>query len=181
MIMAKTTREYSKKFALNLSSAGMLGIPAVLARVQDLLPYCDFVFGNEAEFQALADMCEWNDSNNTGGMNECAMQHVLARIKPGGCVCQTRGGAPTVVLAASDNTGANTNTTEKNMLHKAPRLVTVPTQHVSPRLIKDSNGAGDCFVGGFLAGVLCGLDSVQSAEVGNHCAAINIQHTGCVF
>jgi adenosine kinase len=165
--MAQTAKKHGKKFALNLSSAGMLGLPAVMSRVHDMLPYCDMVFGNETEYQVLADVCDWKDGKlGTDRVNRCAMQHVLRRIKPSGCVVQTRGAGATVVLDGSN---------------ESIRLDYVPVVQVPQGLIKDSNGAGDCFVGGFLAGAVRGLSLVQCAELGNSCAGINIQHTGCIF
>lgn len=47
--------------------------------------------------------------------------------------------------------------------------------------IVDSNGAGDAFVGGFLAALAAGKDVEACAAVGTWAAGIIIQRSGCTF
>merc|ERR1712087_688602 len=47
--------------------------------------------------------------------------------------------------------------------------------------IVDTNGAGDAFVGGFLAALSKGKDVKACCEAGNHSASIIIQHSGCTY
>jgi ribokinase len=42
----------------------------------------------------------------------------------------------------------------------------------------DSTGAGDCFVGAFLAGLRHGLDPFDAARLANAAGALNVQHVG---
>merc|ERR1712228_957961 len=47
--------------------------------------------------------------------------------------------------------------------------------------IVDTNGAGDAFVGGFLAALSKGKDVAACCKAGNHSASIVIQRSGCTF
>merc|ERR1719253_637992 len=47
--------------------------------------------------------------------------------------------------------------------------------------IVDTNGAGDAFVGGFLAALSKGQDVAACCKAGNHSASIIIQHSGCTY
>ena len=45
----------------------------------------------------------------------------------------------------------------------------------------DTNGAGDAFVGGFLAALIKGKDVAASCKAGSYAASIVIQHSGCTY
>ena len=45
----------------------------------------------------------------------------------------------------------------------------------------DTNGAGDAFVGGFLAGLLEGKDTKANVEAGHWAARFIIQQSGCTL
>ena len=45
----------------------------------------------------------------------------------------------------------------------------------------DTNGAGDAFVGGFLAQVVLGKPVEESVRAGNYAANVIIQRSGCTF
>ena len=83
--------------------------------------------------------------------------------------------------------------------HGAGKRVAVVTQGASPTIIAtggvvthrvevpavakivDVNGAGDAFVGGFLAALAHGKDVEHAAKVGTWAAGIVIQRSGCTF
>jgi sugar/nucleoside kinase (ribokinase family)/D-arabinose 5-phosphate isomerase GutQ len=48
----------------------------------------------------------------------------------------------------------------------------------APRAVVDSTGAGDAFLGGFLAGEALGLDAVDAAKLGNACGAACVERMG---
>jgi len=48
-------------------------------------------------------------------------------------------------------------------------------------LIVDTNGAGDSFIGGFLAGYALGKPLGKCIDAGHYCAGFIIQRTGCDF
>ncbi len=45
----------------------------------------------------------------------------------------------------------------------------------------DTNGAGDSFVGGFLAAIAQGKDMETAVKAGQYCASEVIQQSGCSF
>ena len=47
--------------------------------------------------------------------------------------------------------------------------------------IVDTNGAGDCFVGGFLSRLKLGQDISECVRAGHYCAGVVIQRSGCTF
>ena len=53
--------------------------------------------------------------------------------------------------------------------------------HRAERTIVDVNGAGDAFVGGFLAATAAGKDVETACRVGNWAAGEVIQFSGCTF
>jgi adenosine kinase len=59
------------------------------------------------------------------------------------------------------------------VLHKFP----VPP--LAKELLVDTNGAGDAFVGGFLAKLACGCDLETCVNAGNYAARQIIQVAGC--
>ena len=50
-----------------------------------------------------------------------------------------------------------------------------------PLVITDTNGAGDSFVGGFLAYLALGKSNEESIQAGAYCAFECIQQSGCTF
>merc|ERR1712060_13788 len=59
------------------------------------------------------------------------------------------------------------------------------TQHAITALPKeklvDTNGAGDAYVGGFLAALSKGLPVAECCRVGAYSASVIVQHSGCTF
>merc|ERR1711865_1305222 len=47
--------------------------------------------------------------------------------------------------------------------------------------LKDTNGAGDAYVGGFLAGLSKGLPVADCCKAGAYSASVIVQHSGCTF
>merc|ERR1711972_857696 len=45
----------------------------------------------------------------------------------------------------------------------------------------DTNGAGDAFVGGFLAALAKGNDVERCCKAGSYSASVIIQHSGCTY
>merc|ERR1712190_95671 len=58
---------------------------------------------------------------------------------------------------------------------KLPRKVVI-TQGCDPTI-----GAGDAFVGGFLAGLVRGKDMEGCCKAGAYSASVIIQHSGCTY
>merc|ERR1712056_48182 len=59
------------------------------------------------------------------------------------------------------------------------------TEHAITALPKeklvDTNGAGDSYVGGFLAALSKGLSVAECCRVGAYSASVIVQHSGCTY
>lgn len=57
----------------------------------------------------------------------------------------------------------------------------IPVKPLRQDQIKDTNGAGDAFTGGFLSQIVLGRSLKECVQCGIYSAAYVIQHSGCSF
>jgi len=159
MEVAKHSATENKVFTMNL------GAPFICQFFKDpltaALPYCDIVFGNETEYAELAKSLGWT----TTDLKEIAAK-VAAMPKENGsrariAVC-TQGAEPTIISTAG-------TTTE------------YPIAHCTKEEIVDTNGAGDAWVGGFLAGLVKGKSILECTKAGAYSAKTIIGRSGCTY
>ncbi|CAD8207274.1 unnamed protein product [Paramecium octaurelia] len=121
-----------------------------------VLPYVDYLFGNEEEVEQFAKNLKFEGDLPT------VMQQIAGQEKHGQrervVVC-TQGKKPTLIA-------------------KKNEVITVEVQLVDVSKIVDTNSAGDSFCGGFIAELLNGPDLVKCAKAGNYSASQTIQHEG---
>ncbi|KIY50499.1 adenosine kinase [Fistulina hepatica ATCC 64428] len=145
-----------KIFALNLSAPF---IPQFFgAQLQQVLPYCDIIIANEAEAEA------WASANgHPEPTNLPAVAKALATLPK-----QNAARPRTVVLThGSEATVVVVSTTPD-----APKIY--PVDLVRPEDIEDTNGAGDCFAGGFLGGLVAGKSLDECVAAGHKLAAMSL-------
>jgi len=135
-----------------------------------LIARSDFLFGNEDEFAHLARVMDIDHAVDTEDpqcyVKLCKQLHKryhAKKVTPA-VVVVTRGSKSVIV---SDS------------LAKDPTEVKVPT--VDPSLIKDTNGAGDSFVGGFLSQIVIGNAVERGVKAGMQCSRVVLQQVGCSF
>ncbi|CAE7770391.1 ADK2 [Symbiodinium pilosum] len=148
-------------YCLNLSATFVVQVPAYRAMLEKTLPYCDFLFGNETEARAYAEAAGW-DSSDIGFIATRLSLVPMAGKKPHRKIVITQGAEPIVVAERGHVT-----------LYPVPQL---PSER-----IVDTNGAGDAFVGGFLAALLRGRKLADCCQAGSCAAVTVIQHSGCTF
>jgi adenosine kinase len=146
----------NKTFAMNLSA------PFICQFFKDQLlaavPFCDYIFGNESEAEALG---------KTLGLEDCSVKNVALEIskmdkkndKRPRIVVITQGADPTVVA-----------TEGKVTEYSVPAL--------DKAKIVDANGAGDAFVGGFMAALINGKATEDCCKAGNYSASVVLQVSG---
>jgi adenosine kinase len=162
--VSSQTAKSGAVYCLNLSAPFIVQVPPFRACLEKTLPNCDYLFGNETEARAYAEAVGWESDNvefiatrlslipmNTKG-NESRKRKVVI----------TQGCEPTVVAING--------------------IVTLyPIIKLDSAKIVDTNGAGDAFVGGFLAALSKGKDIANCCKAGNYSASIVIQHSGCTY
>ncbi|KAL1519278.1 hypothetical protein AB1Y20_022807 [Prymnesium parvum] len=126
--------------------------------LKEALYFCDFVFGNESEAEIFGTEQGWGKD-----IKEIALKLAALPKRSGHrprCVVFTQGKDPTLVACGG-----------------------VITQYEVPLLPKeklvDTNGAGDAFVGGFLAKLAIGCGIADCVNAGHYAARQIIQVSGC--
>lgn len=134
------------------------------AQLDEVLPYCDYVIGNETEAQAYAK------SHNLPQDSIHAIAKALAsgESKTGRpkTIIITQGTDPTIV-AVQQGTAVET---KEYSIHR-----------IDEKEIVDTNGAGDAFAGGLLAGIVEGKDLKTSVDMGHWLARESIQERGPAY
>lgn len=157
--VAKHCAEKGKYFAMNLS-APFISF-AFKEQLLSVLPYVDILFGNENESEALAQALELG----TQDIKEIACK-VAAMPKANKSrqrvVIFTQG--PDPVLLCENGT-----------------VTESPIIPIAPEDILDTNGAGDAWVGGFLAELVRGKPVKECLQGGHYAANVIIQQSGCTF
>eukprot|EP00898_Chlorokybus_atmophyticus_P006026 jgi/Chlat1/6424/Chrsp45S00463 len=163
MLVAKHCLETSKPYAANLSATFIMRNPDYLARLLEVLPYVDYLFGNDEEALAFAESQGWPHSEDDV---ESTALRLSAWRKASGTrsrtVVITRGPKSSVVAVNS-------------------RVLLYPVVPVADNELVDTNGAGDAFVGGFLSQVMLWKDVAACMRAGHYAANVVVRRSGCTF
>ncbi|XP_059172691.1 uncharacterized protein LOC131953504 isoform X2 [Physella acuta] len=127
----------------------------------NLLQHVDLLFGNGDEAVAYAQAAKFGTSD----IKEIALKICqLPKSNPDNqrIVVFTQGKGPTVVARRGE-------------------VLEVAVECVDPSLIKDTNGCGDAFVGGFLSQLVQGKPLSECLRCAAYAAKVVIQHVGCMF
>mmetsp|Transcript_124676 Transcript_124676/g.352947 ORF Transcript_124676/g.352947 Transcript_124676/m.352947 type:complete len:349 (-) Transcript_124676:225-1271(-) len=160
-LASKEALKHGGAYCMNLSAPFIVQVPPFRAVLEKTLPLCDYLFGNETEAQAYAEAVGWDTTD---------VEFIATRLslvpgesgKPPRKVVITQGADPTVVAI-------------KGHVTKYPVLKLEKSQ------IVDTNGAGDAFVGGFLAALAKGADIEKCCKAGSWSASVVIQNSGCTY
>jgi adenosine kinase len=159
-ILSKTCLEGDKTFCFNLSAPFIMQVPPFKKCLMDTLPYVDYLFGNETEAVTFAESESWTERS----IPEIAKK--LAALPKEGTkprtVVITQGKDPAVVVV-------NGEVTE------------YPIIELPKEKLKDTNGAGDSYVGGFLAGLALGKPIADCHAAAAYAASVIVQTSGCQF
>jgi len=160
-IASEKTVEKKTTYCLNLSAPFIVQVPPFRAQLEKLLPATDYLFGNETEAVAYAEAVGWDTKD---------VEFIATRLslvpskggKPPRKVVITQGCDPTIVAI-------------RGIVTKYP-VIALPKEK-----LVDTNGAGDAFVGGFLAALVKGKDIEGCCKAGAYSASVVIQHSGCTY
>lgn len=157
--IAQTAHKRDKIFMMNLSAPFL--VQFFKTQMMQAMPYVDILFGNETEAATFAK----EHNFDTEDMHKIALKITqLPKQNPerSRMVIITQGTEP--VIVAKDG-----ETTE------------FPVEILPPEKIIDTNGAGDAFVGGFIAQLVKGNSLENCIKCGIWTATQIIQRSGCSF
>jgi adenosine kinase len=149
-----------KTFCFNLSAPFIMQVPPFKACLMETLPYVDYLFGNETEALTFAESESWTEKS----IPEIAKK-IAALPKKNGksrTVVITQGKDPSVVV-------------------KDGEVTEYPIIELPKEKLKDTNGAGDSYVGGFLAGLALGRPIAECHNAAAYAASVIVQTSGCQF
>lgn len=155
--IAEHAAENDKTFSMNLSA------PFLCQFFKDplmmLFPYIDILFGNEAEAETFGK----EQGFDTTDIKEIALKAAALPKKNESrprTVVFTQGSEPTIVAC-------------NGKIQEFPVIALLPEELV------DTNGAGDAFVGGYLAQLIQGKDVAECIRCANYTGNMIIQRSGC--
>jgi adenosine kinase len=149
----------NKVFCMNLSA------PFITQFFTDPLmaaiPFVDYMFGNESEAAAFGEKQGYKDQSVEGVATEIAKLPKTNTKRPRVCII-TQGKDDTVVV-------------------KDGKVTKYPVEKLAEKDIVDVNGAGDSFVGGFLAALMQGKPEAECIKAGHYAASVILKVSGCVL
>ncbi|MBW0488672.1 hypothetical protein O181_028387 [Austropuccinia psidii MF-1] len=170
--LAKAAVEKEKVFSLNLSAPFISQF--FKDNVNQLLPYVDYVFGNESEAAAYATAHEWSTTDLATIAVRIASLPKKVQSRPR-IVVITQGAQPTIVACTSTTVFSSPAITKSI---ESGHVLTVPVSPLKSEDIVDTNGAGDAFAGGAIAGLILGKALEESIEIGHKLGQMCIGQIG---
>jgi len=157
--LGKHCAEHDKTVLMNISAPFL--VQFFTEPLLKLIEYSDFVIGNETEGAAITTKLGGDPSNLKHGLKLVA-DLPKANSKRHRTVIFTQNEKPVL------------------MYHNRT-YYEFPNEPVPPEKIVDMNGAGDSFVGGFIAALMHGLDFRKCVDAGHWLASRVIQRSGATF
>jgi adenosine kinase len=158
MTVAKQSVEEDKIFCMNISAPFLVQFFG--DQMAATMPYTDFIFANESEAAIYGETHGYGADLNTIALKLAA--------QPKACGTRPR----TVVFTqGSDATIVCVNGI----------VTSYPVDPLPKAQLVDTNGAGDAFVGGFLAQLILDRPMADCVRAGHFAARTIIQRSGCTF
>jgi len=159
-------------YCMNLSAPFLMQVPPFKAVFVDTIPYVDFLFGNETEARTWAETEGWYDADKTTYTNS-DIAFIATRLS---LIPSAKGKQRYVVITQ----GADSTCIAHHGLSKEYEIAKLDKSK-----ILDTNGAGDAYVGGFLAALakskdMSNPDIMACHLAGAYSAKEIIQQSGCV-
>ncbi|KAA6411985.1 MAG: adenosine kinase [Lasallia pustulata] len=158
MALAHEAAEKDKVFMLSLSAPFIAQF--FKAQLDETSGFWDYVVGNEEEVRAYAEGCGWG----TKEVGEIARRMAeLPKVNGGRkrVVVVTQGTEETVVAVQGEG-----------------GVRAFKVHEVEKERIVDTNGAGDAFAGGFVAGIVQGKSLEECVDMGQWLASLSITELG---
>merc|ERR1712187_208884 len=159
-IASKKTVETGALYCLNLSAPFLMQVPPFKAVLDELIPFTDFLFCNETEAATWAEVNGWDTTD---------VEFIATRLS---LIPSKKSKKRTVVITQ----GKDPTIVAHNGFTKEYAITPLPQDK-----LVDTNGAGDAYVGGFLAALSKGLSIEQCCKAGAYSAGVIVQHSGTQF
>jgi len=156
--VAKHAGETGKHFGMNLSAPFLAQF--FKEPMLKVMAHSDIVFGNETEADAFAEAMGYETKDRKEIAKKIAAMPLEGPAPRSRVVVITQGSEPVIVV-------------EKD------KVTEYHVTKLDSDKIVDTNGAGDAFVGGFLAQLALGKSIKDSVLCGIWCATEIIQQSGC--
>ncbi|ODH51631.1 hypothetical protein GX48_02302 [Paracoccidioides brasiliensis] len=132
-------------------------------QLDSVMPYTDYVLGNEAEALAYSEAHNWGLTDIEQIAKKMATLSKKNTQRPRTIII-TQGTDPTIAAVADAKGNVEVKRTSVHAIAKEE--------------INDTNGAGDAFAGGFCAGIVEGKSLEQSVDMGHWLASLSIRELG---
>lgn len=159
-LAADTMIKNGGTYCVNLSAPFLMQVPPFKAFFVEILPKVDFLFGNETEARTWAESEGWETDDVKFIATRLSLIPSIKTKKR--TVVITQGKDPTIVCV-------NGMCTE------------YPVKEIPKEKLVDTNGAGDSYVGGFLAALTKGKSIADCCAAGCYAAGVVVQRSGCTF
>lgn len=150
---------HNKILVMNLSATYL--VQYFLDPKINMMPFIDILFGNDTEAKALCELAGL-PTKDIKAMALAVSQLPMANPGRKRVVIFTQGKDPTIVAMNGEVKVFNVDPVKKMVM-------------------KDTNGCGDAFVGGFLSQLVQGKDIDFCLNCGAYAAKTVIKHVGCTF
>jgi adenosine kinase len=157
--LGKHAAENDKVFMMNLSALFIVSV--FKDKLVNVIPYMDYLFGNDDEARAFAEAMGWNTKDVAEIAKKISLMDKVNK-KRERVVVITQGVNPVVVAVGE-------------------KCTEYPVSPIPKEKIIDTNGAGDAFAAGFIAQLVKGESIDKCVRAGNYAAGVVIQHEGCKF
>ncbi|KKA26921.1 hypothetical protein TD95_004890 [Thielaviopsis punctulata] len=159
--LGKHAAATNKTLTLNLSAPFIAQFFA--EPLDNTMPYVDYLICNESEIEAYAG------SHGLEGKSRAEVAKAVSNLPKANAqrkriVVITQGTEPTLVATQGEE-----------------EVQEFPVHAIAAEKINDTNGAGDAFAGGFVAGLVQGKDLATKVNMGQWLACLSIQELGPSF
>lgn len=145
------------------------------ADIVSLVKCVNVVIGNESEYLALAKLIGWNHNDVVGIASKIAN----IGIQPTSSLSSSDGKAIRVENLVKWKKVVAITRGQKPVICANQENPEFETPVLQPRFVKDTTGAGDAFVAGFLLGILQNFTLQECIQYGCYASKEIIQQIGC--
>merc|ERR1712176_558237 len=149
------------KYCLNLSAPFLMQVPPFKAFILESLPMVDYLFCNETEAATFAETEGWGTTD---------LKFVATRLS---LIPSAKSGPKRTVVI--------TQGCDSTIVAVNGHITEYPILALPKEKLVDTNGAGDAYVGGFLAALSKGLPVADCCRAGSYSASVIVQLSGCTY